>query len=113
MNVHLFGATCLPRCTNYALQHLVKEYKHIYPMGLQFILGNSYIDDGLTSNENVTNAIQLAQEARELCAKGCLHLHKFMSNNKAVKVSIPSSERASKFKDLNLAFLDSPSEKTL
>lgn len=113
MNVHLFGATSSPGCANYALQYLVKEYQHIYPMGWQFILRNFDVDDGLTSIDNVTNAIQLAQEAHEICAKGGLRLHKFMSDNKAVMQSIPSSECASKVKDLNLAFLDSLSEKTL
>lgn len=113
MNVHLFGATSSPGCANYALQHLATEHQHVYPLGSQFILQNFYVDDGLTSIDNVTNAIQLAQEACELCAKGGLCLHKSMSNSKVVMEGIPPSERASKVKDLNLAFLDSPLESTL
>lgn len=71
------------------------------------------VDDGITSVDKAESAIQLAQEARELCAKGGLHLHKFISNNKAVMESVPSSERATNVKDLNLTFNDSPPERTL
>lgn len=70
MNVHLFGAASSPGCANYGLQHLAKELKHIYPLGSQFIMRNFYVDDGITSVDKAESAIQLAQEARELCAKG-------------------------------------------
>ncbi|KAK0130929.1 hypothetical protein N1851_034390 [Merluccius polli] len=113
MNVHLFGAASSPGCANYGLQHLAKEYQHIYPLGSQFIMRNFYVDDGITSVDKANSAIQLVQEARELCAKGGLRLHKFISNDMTVMENIPPSERATNVKDLNLTFDDSPLERTL
>lgn len=78
MNVHLFGTASSPRCINYGLQHLAKELKYIYPLGSQFVMRNIYADDGITSVDKAESAIQLAQEARDRCAKGGLRLHKFI-----------------------------------
>ena len=72
-----------------------------------------YVDDGLASVESTEDAIQLAREARELCATGGLRLHKFVSNNRDVLESVPSSERATNVKDMDLAFSDLPLERAL
>ena len=94
MKVHLFGAVSSPGCANYGLKNLANENRLSHPVGSQFVARNFYVDDGVTSTDTVEKAIQLAQEAREICAKGGLRLHKFVSNNHAVLQSIPSSERA-------------------
>lgn len=39
-----------------------------------------YVNDGLTNVGSTEDAIQLAREARERCAKGGLSLHKFVPN---------------------------------
>ncbi|XP_026015330.1 uncharacterized protein LOC113016608 [Astatotilapia calliptera] len=113
MRVHIFGAASSPGCANYGLKHLATENKDRYPLGSQFILRNFYVDDGVTSTDSSEKAIKLAEEARKLCALGGLRLHKFVSNDKAVLVSIPATERASDIKDLNLAFDNLPSERAL
>ncbi len=84
MAVHLFGAVSSSGCANYGLKHLAKENSLAYPLGAQFIAREFYVDDGVTSVETVGRCIQLAQEARGICAKGGLRLHKFVSNNNAV-----------------------------
>lgn len=61
-----------------------------------------FVDDGIISIENATGTIHLAKEARELCTKGGLHLHKFISNNKAVVENVPVSEHATNFQDRNV-----------
>ncbi len=71
------------------------------------------MDDGVTSAETVERAIQLAQEARGLCAKGGLRLHKFVSNNNAVLNSIPASEHATDIRTKNLAFSETLTERAL
>lgn len=86
MTVHLFGAVSSPGCANYGLKHLAKENSLAYPVGSRFIARDFYVDDGVTSVETVKDAIQLAKEARELCAKGGLRLHKFVSNNTDVYI---------------------------
>lgn len=113
MTVHLFGAVSSPGCANYGLKHLAKENSLEYPLGSQFISRDFYVDDGVASVETVQDGIQLAQEARELCAKGGLRLHKFVSNSSAVLSSIPTSEHASDIKSKDLAFDETQTERAL
>ncbi len=113
MTVHLFGAVSSPGCANYGLKHLAKENSSAYPVGSQFIARDFYVDDGVTSAETVKDAIQLAKEARELCAKGGLRLHKFVSNNSEVLKSIPASEHATDTKTKDLTFKETQTERAL
>ncbi|KAI3351066.1 hypothetical protein L3Q82_005633 [Scortum barcoo] len=113
MKVHLFGAASSPGCASYGLKHLAKENRHIYPQGSQFVMRDFYVDDGVTSVESTEDAIQLAREARELCATGGLRLHKFMSNDRKVLESIPPSERATNISNMDLSFEDLPLERAL
>lgn len=106
MKVHLFGAVSSPGCANYGLKYLAKEHSHSHPVGAQFVTKDFYVDDGVTSADNVKRAIQLAQEAREICSKGGLRLHKFVSNNHAVLQSLPPSECATETNTKDLTFND-------
>ena len=113
MKVHLFGAVSSPGCANYGLKNLANENRLSHPVGSQFVARDFYVDDGVTSTDTVEKAIQLAQEAREICAKGGLRLHKFVSNNHAVLQSIPASERATDTKTKDLTFTDTQIERAL
>lgn len=113
MKVHLFGATSSPGCANYGLKHLAKENECTYPLGSKFITTDFYVDDGVTSVESAEEAVQVAREARQLCASGGLRLHKFISNDRVVLDSIPISERAIEVKALDLNFDDTPLERAL
>lgn len=113
MKVHLFGASSSPGCVNYGLRHLAEGSRDQYPLGFDFVMNNFYVDDGVTSVQTTADAIQLAREARELCAIGGLRLHKFVSSDKAVLESIPPSERANDIREPDLSFDDSLVERTL
>ena len=113
MTVHLFGAVSSPGCANYGLKHLAKEHNLSFPLGAQFIARDFYVDDGVTSVETVKGGIQLAREAREICAKGGLRRHKFVSNNDTVLNSIPTSEHATDIKTKDLAFSEMQIERAL
>ncbi|WAR07119.1 hypothetical protein MAR_017077, partial [Mya arenaria] len=63
--------------------------------------------------ETEEEAIQLIKDAQELCANGCMHLHKFISNRKRVIDLIPVSETAADVKDLDLALDQLPVERAL
>lgn len=104
MKVHLFGAVSSPGCANYGLKYLAKEHSLSHPVGAQFVAKDFYVDDGVTSADSVEEAIQLAQEAREICSRGGLRLHKFVSNNHAVLQSLPPSECATETKTKDLPF---------
>lgn len=113
MKVHIFGAVSSPGCANYGLKYLAKENSQLHPIGSQFVERDFYVDDGVTSTETVEEAIQLAHEARELCAAGGLCLHKFVFNNHAVLRSIPPSECAIDAKTKDLTFNNIPPERAL
>jgi hypothetical protein len=104
MQVHLFGAASSPGCANNGLKYLAKSHQEeILPLASKFVQNDFYVDDGLTSVDSKEDAIRLIRDSRELCAKGGLRLHKFISNDKNVIDSVPVSERAMDVKDLSLS----------
>ena len=113
MRVHIFGAASSPGCANYGMKYLATKYENEYPLAAVFIRKNFYVDDGLTSVDSVQRANQLVNEAREVCSKGQLRLHKLVSNNRKVLDAIPESERASAVKDLDLNYSELPMQSVL
>nr|XP_046230542.1 uncharacterized protein LOC124051127 [Scatophagus argus] len=113
MRVHIFGAASSPGCANYGMKHLASKYEKDYPLAASFICKNFYVDDGLVSVNSVERANQLVSEAREVCSKGQLRLHKFVSNNREVLDAIPESERANAVKDVDLNYSELPMQSVL
>ena len=94
MKVHLFGATSSPGCASYGLKHMASQEKEAFPSAAQFIAHDFYVDDGLASVESAEQAKDLIQGVREICKKGGLRLHKFVSNDHQILESVPKSKRA-------------------
>ncbi|XP_077977489.1 uncharacterized protein LOC144433051 [Glandiceps talaboti] len=113
MKVHLFGAASSPGCANFGLKYLASQHEAEFPVAANFIRKNFYVDDGLTSTELEREAIQLVNETQAVCAKGGLHLHKFISNSREVMEAIPVSERAAGIKNVNLSLDSLPIERAL
>ena len=113
MTVHLFGAASSPGCANFGLKYLAKQHQKTYPEASRFIMRDFYVDDGVTSVRGTEEAIQLAKDAVELCKKGDIRLHKFISNNRVVVESIPKAERSKEVMNLNLDFDELPMERAL
>ncbi|XP_039547080.1 uncharacterized protein LOC120492862 [Pimephales promelas] len=101
MKVHLFGASSSPGCANYGLKYLANMNESEYPLAAGFIRNHFYVDDGLVSLESVEVAIKLVKEAQAVCAKGKLHLHKFISNNREVLESISPCDHAAEVKNVD------------
>ncbi|XP_056272262.1 uncharacterized protein LOC130195038 [Pseudoliparis swirei] len=114
MKVHLFGAASSPGCANFGLKHRANEGQDQFNQNaVKFIQRNFYVDDGLVSVMSDAEAIQLVKEARGLCSKGKLRLHKFISNSKNVLNSIPKEECAESVKDLDMALGEPLMERAL
>ena len=113
MKVHLFGAASSPGCANYGLKYLAKELEEEFKVGAPFVRRNFYVDDGITSVKTVQEAKDLVKEASDLCAKGKLRLHKFISSDRQVIESIPLTERSTVVKDLDFISDELPTERTL
>ena len=94
IKVHLFGATSSPGCAMYGLKKLAKDHgRNFSDNVVQFLIQDFYVDDGLRSCSTVDDAQKLIREAREICSKGNIRLHKFISNTPEVMDSIPETER--------------------
>jgi hypothetical protein len=92
MRCHLFGATSSPSCSNFALRQLAEDHRDLSCEASNFIQNDFYVDDGLHSVQTETKAIQLLKDAREICQKGSLRLHKIASNSQLVIDAFPVSE---------------------
>ena len=114
MNAHLFGASSSPACANFALKTVADDHEHEHGQeAADFIRRDFYVDDGLKSVPTEAEAIQLAKNTRDLCARGNLHLHKFSSNSRALLQSIPADDRATSLRDLDILDETLPAERAL
>ncbi|CAI5660104.1 unnamed protein product [Oreochromis niloticus] len=113
MKVHLFGASSSPGCANYGMKHLASQCEKEYPSAASFVRKHFYVDDGLISVESVGKAIERVKEAQAVCAKGKLHLHKFLSNSREVLDSVDVAERATEVKNVDLNHDDLPVQRVL
>ena len=108
MKVHLFGAASSPGCANYGLRHLARQHEAEFPRASRFIERNFYVDDGVISVESKAAANYLVEEVGELCARGNLHLHKFISNDRSVMDNIPPSNRVVNMGGRDMSFDELP-----
>ena len=114
MNVHLFGATSSPGCANFGLKQIANNYEaELGSEAANFVRQDFYVDDGLTSLPTTDEAINLIKKTRELCSRGGLRLHKFVSNSKAVINAVAPEDRAQSIKDLDLRHDILPIERAL
>ena len=114
MTVHLFGAGSSPGCANYGLKKIADDYEEeCGPEAANFVRNNFYVDDGLKSVKNTEQATTLIQRTKDLCARGGLRHHKFISNSKEVIAAIPQKDRASTLKNLDLHNDRLPTERAL
>ncbi len=102
MTVHLFGATSSPSCTCFALRRTAIDGKaEATAEAADTILQNFYMDDCLKSVASEDAAIKLSQSLISVCSKGGFHLTKWVSNSRAVLLSLPEKERTKEVKDLD------------
>ena len=101
VRVHLFGASSSPGCANFGMKHLASVRKEDLKLGTELI-HNFYVDDGICSTHSVDEAVQIANEACQICRSGGLRLHKFCSNSKDVLSALPFVELSSDLQQVNL-----------
>ena len=103
MEVHLFGATSSPSCSNFALRKTAQDNKDEFAKDIvKTVKRNFYVDDCLKSVESSERAVDLAVQLSNLLAKGGFRLTKWLCNRPEVLESIPKDERAPSVLDLDL-----------
>ena len=114
MKVHLFGAASSPGCSNFGLKRVADDYQDSFGSdAATFVRQDFYVDDGLTSVPTDEDAIKLIKDTKDMCARGSLRLHKFISNSKKVMETIPLEDRAKGVQGLNLQHDYLPVERAL
>jgi len=108
MQVHLFGATSSPCCTNYCLKRTAKDNaENFSPEATRAVERAFYVDDFLHSVSTRTEAIRLIGEVRDLLLLGGFKLTKWLSNDKHALAVVPAEDKASA-----AAYIDLDGQKT-
>lgn len=110
MTVHLFGAASSPSCTSFALRKTAQDNCDKYDKEvIHTIQQNSYVDNYLKSvaTEQQNTAL------RNACTEEGFKLTKWVSNSKAVMISVPEEDRAGVVKGLSLDREKVPIERAL
>ena len=114
MTVHLFGACSSPSCASYALQRTAKDHGMCFEDDIaQTIAKNFYVDDCLRSGHDHEKVTRLAHEVKRLCDLGGFNLTKFMSNDRSLLNSFPTSEQGKQVKAIDLNRDQLPEAKAL
>lgn len=114
MTVHVFGNSPSPAIATYGLRKTVKEVENVFGLDVtQYVERNFYVDDGLTSQSSVENAVDLMKRTQGALRHGKLCLHKIASNKQEVMNAFPPSDLSSEMKDLDLSKDDLPTQRSL
>ena len=90
-----FGIIAGPFLAICTTQEHVQRNKEQYPEACEEIIKNSYIDDFAFCRDEVNEAVELQQSAKELMKKAAFNLTKLSSNSKELLDVIPEEDRAS------------------
>ncbi|XP_058443868.1 uncharacterized protein LOC131425755 [Malaya genurostris] len=99
MEVMTFGASCSPSSAQYVKNLNAERFKDEYPEAVEAIGEGTYVDDMLYSVETEDEAVKLAQDVRNIHAKGGFEIRGWLSNSK--KVLDAMGEQRIEQKDLN------------
>lgn len=114
MTVHIFGAVSSPSCANFALRQTAKDNQGTCSADVvSTIERNFYVDDCLKSLETEEQAVELMRELTCVCHKGGFHLTKWVSNSRTVLAHVPTGDRATEIKELDLDKDKLPTERAL
>ena len=103
MEVHLFGATSSPSCSNFALRKTAEDHKDEFPEEIiKTVERNFYVADCHKSVKSSELAVRLVNDLCDLLAKGGFTLTKWQCNRPEVLQSIPEDERAQSMLNLDL-----------
>ena len=114
MEVHLFGATSSPSCSNFALRRTAEDNKGEFSEEVvKTVKRNFYVDDCLKSLKSAEDAVEFVDQLRDILSKGGFRLTKWSCNRSEVLDSIPQVERAKSVLDLDLGKGQLPIQRTL
>ena len=97
MNVHLFGKTDSPSCSNWALKKTASDNCNEFNVHVvNAVLNKFYMDDYLDSFDNLKEAITTIHDITRLLTFGGFNLAKFTSDNRIILKSLSRESLPSK-----------------
>ncbi len=114
MNIHLFGAASSSACANYGLKNIANQMAdENQQKAAEFIKRDFYVDDGITSIQSIDDGVKLIKDAQEICCKGGLRLHKFLSNSRKLMETVKPCDRGQILLGVDMSLTALPVERTL
>ena len=113
MNVHVFGPTSSPGCSNHALKKKSLDYKEIWGSKTDTLRRNFYVDDMLKSLKIKEEVVELVKEVNLICKSDGFHLAKLLTNSKKVLEATPACDRRKSVVECDFNNHSLPTEKIL
>ena len=114
MKVHVFGNTLSPAVGTYCLRKTAEAGEQEFGSDAKnFVDNNFYVDDGLKSVAEPTEAVDLLRRTQAMLATANLHLHKIASNLPEVTQAFPIEDRVADLPDLDLSKDTIPAQRSL
>ncbi|XP_062701549.1 uncharacterized protein LOC134285208 [Aedes albopictus] len=110
VQVLTFGACCSPSIAQHVKNSNARQFEQDHPEAVEAIIKRHYVDDMLISVETEEQAVNLAQEVKEIHAHGGFEIHHWISNSTTVQAAL--TETASNEKNLDIGETDT-TEKVL
>jgi len=88
MQVMTFGAACSPSLANFILRRNAERFGESHPEAVKAICRNTFVDDWLESVDTEEQMVQLANNIKNIHAKGGFEMRNWLSNSKRVVCSL-------------------------
>ncbi|VDI39110.1 Hypothetical predicted protein [Mytilus galloprovincialis] len=115
MTVHVFGNSPSPAVATFGLRRTAEISETEFGKDVKdYVVRNFYVDDGLNSLPNSSQAIDLMRRTQEaLKTNGDLRLHKIASNDVTVMSAFSNDDLAKDLKDIKLEPENLPVQRSL
>lgn len=88
-----YGTACAQYLAIRSLHQLAEDGGQSHPLAAKRLLEDFYVDDLLSGAYDVSEALQIQHELRELCSTAGLNLRKWASNHDALLQAVPPCDR--------------------
>lgn len=94
MTAMTFGASCSPSAAMFIKDTNAQEFAHKYPDATKVIVNNHYVDDCLSSADDVASATKLVNDICWVHAQGGFEIRNWACSSQKVLESIPAELRS-------------------
>ncbi|XP_053667343.1 uncharacterized protein LOC128716761 [Anopheles marshallii] len=89
-----YGTAAAPFLATRTLRQIALDHKEQYPLAVNAVMNDFYVDDLLTGTDDLTNAIAIRQQISEMLNSAGFTLKKWASNLTGALVNIPTEDVA-------------------